>query len=160
MILPQKNPAIKDITYLVDGSTVSRTKGGAFSFGYIPSGGTSKTIIVYLGVSGVVRINNIKIYLKSTGGINFSDATFGVDTLDYINPDFVPSQSFEGVNSTDNPNSAYSFSVENRNSLSSKYVYLNVSFPSDKSLVETVVAYGWTFEYEADKTLSNQEQIA
>lgn len=158
MILPQKNPSIRDTTYVVDGTDVSRTRGGASNFGYIPSGGTSKTLIVYLGVSGVVRIKNIKIYLKSTGTIDFTDATFGVDSLDYINPDYIPLHTFTGVNSTNNPNSSYSFSVDNRNSLASKYVYLNVTMPEDKGLTETVVFYGWTFEYEADNTLTSQGQ--
>lgn len=154
MILPQRNPAIKDITFLVDGNNVSRSKGGAFNFGYIPSGGTSKTLIVYLGVSGVVRIKNIKVFIKSTGNIDFSDAIFGVSSLDYINQSMAPSEYFTGINSTFSPNSPYSVSIENKNSLSSKYVYLNVTFPNSKSLTETAITYGWTFEYESDRSLS------
>ena len=156
MLLPQQNPNIKDITYLVDGTTdgsVSRANGGAFNFGYIPSGGTSKTLIVYLGVSGVVKIKNIKIFLKSAGSIDFEDAVFWVDSLDYVNPDFIPTKYFMGINETSNPNSIYSISIDNNNSLSSKYVYLNMSLMMDKSLFKTAITYGWTFEYELNKNL-------
>lgn len=157
MLLPQKNPAIRDITYLVDGQTVSRSKGGSFSFGYTPSGGVSKTIVVYLGVSGVTKIKNIRLFLKSTGDINFEDAVFGVDSLDYIDTSYVPTQVINGTNPNGNPNSEFNFSVENGNNLKSKYVYLNISFPRYKSLTESNVAYGWIFEY--DLNTSNNEQV-
>lgn len=158
MILPERNPEIKDITYLVNGNNVSRSKGGAFNFGYIPSGGLSKTIIVYLGVTGVLRIKNVKLFLISTGDINFGDALFGVDTLDYIDESYVPRQYFTGVNASSNPNSEYVFDVENKNNLSSKYVYLNVEFPLNKALVESNIVYGWTFEYEMDNSLKTFQQ--
>lgn len=150
MFLPQKNPSIRDITYLTDGQTVSRSKGGSFSFGYTPSGGVSKTIIVYLGVSGVTKIKNIRLFLKSTGSIAFENAVFGVDSLDYIDASYVPSKTINGTNPNGDPNSEFNISIENANNLSSKYVYLNISFPLNKSMTESNVIYGWVFEYELD----------
>lgn len=151
-ILPQQNANLVDSSVAINqiiGTTdyVNRRYGGTFNFGYMAPGQTSKTIITYLSLSGTAGIKNIKLSITDTGGISFYENAFAYDILDYVDNKFSPLSFFNGVNQNFDKQSPYNISIPNRNTLTSKYVYLNVTLPDSAPFWQGIIRYAWFFDY-------------
>lgn len=145
LILPRKNLNINDLTFSpVNGKAISRLYGGVLSFGYLPPGGISKTIIVQLNVSDVAWISNIKLSITS---IPFETAlTFKVGVLDYLDEGFEPEEEFVGIDY--GASGEYSISVKNISSTKSQFVYLRAECQANSDIGTSVMFYNWRFEHD------------
>lgn len=126
--------------------TVTKHEGG-LSFGTIAPGETGNPIIVSFSAPLATATRNIKIGLIDTGGITFTNTTFGITARDYIDYDITPSTYFQGVNTNGSETNAFNISVENKDSTSSYFVYLNIKLPQDYTLTTGILRYKWFFDY-------------
>lgn len=128
-------------------STLQTIDSKTIDIGNIAPGETSVTKIIYLNVPSSLGINNIKLGLIDTGGIEFRNDTFGIESLNYLDFRFEPKKYFQGVNLEKRSSNQYNYSIPNNGLLSSQYVYLNVKIPTDLDLGGRVVRYKWFFDY-------------
>ncbi len=145
LTLPRKNSNITDLTISpTNGEVVSRLYGGALSFGYLPPGGTSKTIIVQLNVSDVAWISNIKFSITS---IPFEiGLEFKVGVLDYLDEEFEPEDVFTGIDF--GTRGEYSIPIKNISNTKSQYVYLRAECLPNANIGTGVIFYNWKFEHD------------
>jgi hypothetical protein len=115
-------------------------------FGILAPASTSKTKIVQLKVEGTAAIRNIKLSLIDSGGIDFNENIFGVDSRGFIDKGVVPESRFQGV-SDKSLESEYNIDINNLNLLSSNYVYLNLNVPADQEFIAGTIRYQWIFDY-------------
>jgi len=119
----------------------------AFNFGTIAPGETSKTIAVALNIPHASVIQNIKLALTDTGGIEFTDDIFGITTSSELRADIIPISYFKGINIDNSELNAYNVVIGNRNFSKSNYVYLNVQLPTDNFLGSGIIKFKWFFDY-------------
>ena len=120
---------------------------GALSFGTVGPGGTSDTIAVSLTSPLAITIGNIQIALIETGGIDFTNTSFGFATSQELDYNIVPTTYFQGINTDNLSTNRYNISVENRSGVTSNYVYLNIKLPDTFSFTTGIVRYKWFFDY-------------
>lgn len=133
-------------------ATLNTIDSESLELGAMAPGETSSTKIIFLRVPSSLGINNIKLGLIDTGGINFTNSTFGVETLNYLDYNYTPSSFFDGVNEDKNATSSYNITVPNSGSFESQYIYLNVTLPNDHEMGAGVVRYKWFFDYDSGVT--------
>ena len=127
---------------------LNSTKINNIDFGMLSPGETSPTAIMYLNIANAAQINNIYIGLTDIGNLNFATTTFGIEVLDYLDYNYVPTATFTGINSAKDPQSIYNISVPNNRANTSQYVYLNISLSNDLHFkVAGTVRYKWFFGY-------------
>ena len=138
------------LAYGNDGSdskgTLTTLNSSSLAFGPLSSGETSETKIIFLSVPYSKTIDNIKIALVDTGGITFANNIFGVDSRSYIDYNIVPSSFFQGLN-VNGALDTNNIVVNNRDNLSSQYVYLNVNMPSGTAIGSGVIRLKWFFDW-------------
>ena len=134
-----------------DGSSnkgsINTINSQSLSFGTLAPGSISKTIIIGLRVPNAKTIDNIKICLVDTGDIEFQNNIFGVEVRSYIDYNVVCSTFFQGLNEDNDPNNANNIAVENKDIISSQYVYLNVRLPENQTVGNGVIRIKWYFDY-------------
>lgn len=129
-------------------SVLNLSKINNIDFGPLAPGETSATAIMYLNIANATQIGNISIGLTNIGSLVFSECTFGVDTLNYLDYNYVPQNSFLGINSSRDPASSYNILIPNNKSNTSQYVYLNIKLTNRiKFKVAGIVRYKWFFNY-------------
>jgi hypothetical protein len=129
-------------------NVLNLSKINNIDFGPLSPGEISSTAIMYLNIANATQIGNISIGLTNIGSLTFSECTFGVDTLDYLDYNYVPQNSFSGINSSRDPASFYNISVPNSKLNTSQYVYLNIKLTNRiKFKVAGTVRYKWFFNY-------------
>jgi hypothetical protein len=127
--------------------TINTINSQSLSFGILAPGETSKTIIVGLRVPYAKTIDNIKICLVDTGDIEFKNNIFGVEIRSYIDYNVVCSTFFQGLNEDNDPYNMNNIEVENKDNISSQYVYLNVSLPENQIMGNGVIRIKWYFDF-------------
>ena len=127
--------------------TISTINSQSISFGTLAPGSTSQTIIVGLRVPNAKTIDNIKICLINTGDIEFQNNIFGVEIRNYIDYNIVCSEFFQGLNEDNDPYNLNNIDVENKDNISSQYVYLNVRLPENQTTGNGVIRIKWYFDY-------------
>jgi len=130
-------------------ATINTIDSESLELGPIAPGETSITKIIYLRVPASIGIDNIKLSLIDSGGIDFKNTTFGVETLNYLDYNVVPSTFFQGINSEKLPDNVYNFDVPNNGALQSQYVYINVSLPRNHAFGGNTIRYKWFFDYDS-----------
>lgn len=120
----------------------------SFSFDTVAAGDTSKTLIFYLWIPEARAIGNIKLGLLETGGITFTNTTFGISTNGNLSASISPQSYFQGINVNGLSSNNYNISVPNRDLNASEYVYLNISLPETFGLQTGVIKYKWFFDYD------------
>jgi len=137
------------ITYLIQNGTripINKLDAKSSTFGMVAPLEKSQTNIIQLFVPDAAAITNIRLALIDTGGIVFSNSTFGVDTRGFIDSNLVPENFFSGV-SDKSTNSVHNISINNLNRLASVYVYLNMNVPIGQEFISGTVRYQWLFDY-------------
>lgn len=129
--------------------TINSIFSESLSLGMLSPGSLSETKIISLRLPSSAGINNIKLGLIDTGGLNFSKAKFYIDTLTYIDYNFIPYNYFQGVNVNKLSNNQYNVAIPNGDVLQSQYVYLNVYIPEDQEFVAGTIRYSWFFDYSS-----------
>jgi hypothetical protein len=119
----------------------------ALSFGTMAPGETSKTIAVALNIPHTSAIQNVKLALIDTGGIEFADNIFGITTSSELRADITPMSYFQGINLDNSELNIYNVFIGNRSYSASNYVYLNVNLPRDNFLGSGVIRFKWFFDY-------------
>lgn len=130
----------------IENSKVTKRRG-AFNFGTIAPGETSKILVAQLKSLNTLAIGNIKIGLIDTGGITFAPNIFGLTSLFEIRSDINIDTYFQGVNTQKNSTSIYNISIDNLTNLKSNYIYLNINLPHNQTLENGVIRYAWFFDY-------------
>ena len=128
-------------------ASLNTINSDVLELGTIAPGETSQTKIMFLRVPSGLGINNIKIGLIDSGGINFSNTTFGVETRSYLDYNIIPNTYFEGINTDKTANSPYNISIANNGALASQYVYLNVIVPNNHIFAGGTIRFKWFFSY-------------
>lgn len=137
------------ITYLIQNNKkipISTLSSQSLTFGMVSPLESSQTNIVQLFIPDVAAITNIRLALINTGGIVFSNSTFGVDSRAFIDHNVIPESFFAGV-SDKSESSPYNISIASLNRLSSVYVYLNVNVPIGQNFIAGTIRYQWLFDY-------------
>jgi len=131
------------------GKLVDQTskKFGALNFGTIGPGEKSKTVITVLSFPAAQAIKNIKIGLVNAGGITFANNIFGVTFSSNLDEFIVPETYFQGINTDKSSTNEYNIAIENQDSITSNYVYLNIDLPKNTQFQAGVVRYQWWFDY-------------
>lgn len=129
--------------------TRNRPFAQSLNFGTLAPGETSETMIIALNVPYVKGIRNIKLGLTNTGGLTFTNQTFGINSSIELRSDITPDNHFEGLNTKEpSPtNSEYTISIDNRDKFNSAHVYLNVKLPLNQNLGFGIIGFKWYFEY-------------
>jgi len=122
------------------------SQNSSFTFNNIAPGGTSEPVIIKLDVSGVYQITHIKLGITDIKDITFGNKVFGIYSSYYFNPKIPITTYFQGV-SDGTSASPYNVDINNKDSKSSIYVYLNVNLPKDTSIEAIVLKYRWFFDY-------------
>jgi len=150
---------VETVIHLTNGTSITAQDGSdnkgsinsifseSLSLGMLSPGSISETKIISLRLPSSVGVNNIKIGLIDTGGLDFTKTKFYIDTLPYIDYNFIPYNYFQGVNTNKLSNSGYNIAIPNSGLLQSQYVYLNVYIPNDQSFVGGTIRYKWFFDY-------------
>jgi len=148
IVLPNNETTIKQ-----DGSdskaTTNTINSKALEIGPLAPGEASQTKIIYLRVPSSIGINNIKIALIDTGGVEFQNNIFGVETLSHLDYNYVPSSFFQGVNSDKSANNAYNVDVPVNGPFQSQYVYLHVNLKLGQLFQGGTIRYKWFFDYDS-----------
>jgi len=153
IITPQSVTSLSGEVFIVSqtsnaSDSINTTKSSkSISLGTLAPGETSKTLIVTLNVPRAKSINNIKIGLIKTGGIDFSTTTFGISNSPYLSTAIEPEEYFLGVNSEGTAANQYNISIPNKNDTTSDYVYLNINVPRDATPYPSVLRFRWFFDY-------------
>lgn len=152
---------VETVVYLADGTSITAQDGSnnkgtinsifseSLSLGMLSPGSLSETKLISLRLPSSAGINNIKLGLIDTGGLDFTKAKFYIDTLTYIDYNFVPYNYFQGVNINKLSSSEYNISIPNGGLLESQYVYLKVYVPDDQAFAAGTVRYSWFFDYSS-----------
>jgi hypothetical protein len=127
--------------------TIGTINATSLSFGHLAPGETSETVIIALRAPYAKTIDNIKIALINTGDIPFSNNVFGIEFRNYIDYNIKPSSYFQGVNEDNEANNVNNIDIENKDNISSQYVYLNVSLPTSQGSGAGVIRLKWYFDY-------------
>ena len=127
-------------------STTSGFNSTSLSIGTLAPGETSQTIVLRLSAPNSITIKNIKIGLIETGGITFTNTTFGIETRNYYDKYIVPETYFLGI-SDETSTSIYNISVLNSTRTNSYYVYLNVKIPLNFIFKGGTIRLKWFFDF-------------
>ena len=127
--------------------TIGTINSTSLSFGSLAPGETSETIIINLRAPYAKTIDNIKIALINTGDIIFANNIFGIEFRSYIDYNIKPSSYFQGINEDNEANNVNNIDINNKDNLSSQYVYLNVSLPTSQSSGAGVMRLKWFFDF-------------
>lgn len=147
---------VQTIAYLPNATEISNASDSpqtigalarTFAFGTIAPNEVSKTIVVALFIPKVAGIQNIKLGLISTGGIEFANDLFGITNSSELRYDIVPDTYFQNINLDKTATNAYNISIPNRNLNNSNYVYLNVKLPESQPIGTGIINYRWFFDY-------------
>jgi len=103
--------------------------------------------VLLLKLPDTKAIGNIRLGLIENGGITFTPTIFGVSTLPYLDTTTVPKTYFQGVNTDSLADSPYNISVNNKDNISSEYVYININLPRNNFIGAGVLRYKWFFDY-------------
>jgi hypothetical protein len=140
-------PSTTEISNASDSTETIGAVAKTFSFGTIAPNETSKTIPVALFIPEVSAIQNVKLGLVSTGGIEFADDLFGVASSSELRYDITPDTYFQGINIDKTSTNIYNVSIPNRDNHNSNYVYLNVKLPVNQPIGTGILRFKWWFEY-------------
>ncbi len=129
--------------------TRNRPFAQSLNFGTLASGETSETMILALNIPFAKGIKNIRIGLTNTGGLTFTNTTFGINSSIELRSDITPDYNFQGINTKDPTptDTDYTIAIDNRDKFNSAYVYLNVKIPLDQRLGFGIICYKWWFNY-------------
>ena len=129
------------------------SKKGLSTFGAIASGSTSNPKIIRLKVPWAKKISNIKLGLVDEGLINgFQPGVIKIGTSPVFSTSDIPSEYFQGINTTDLSDDEYNISIPNSNENSnfSDYVYLSISLP-ERYFGSGIFKLKWFFDFEAEE---------
>ena len=143
-------PSGAETVQFINGLQVDQTnkKFGALRFGTISPGELSKTIITAFRFNTAQAITNIKLGLINTGGLPFANDVFGITTSPVFDENIVPATYFQGVNTDGLATNIYNISINNLNTVTSEYVYLNINLPKNADFGAGVVRLKWFFDYD------------
>lgn len=145
-MFPLKQTPNDQIILLNPQKEITQYSGGSFSFGWIPPGEISKTLIAYLKIPNITGIGKINIGLTNIGNLSFLPNTFGCEPLPIIDTNHSPTTFFSQLNNSFNKNSN-NILVPTRNSNESYYVYLNVNFSNSSFGWNGTIKYRWYIDY-------------
>jgi len=132
-----------------DISTKNRPFAQSLNFGTLAPGETSDTMVIALNIPYVKGIKNVRLGLTNTGGLAFTNTTFGINSSIELRSDITPDNNFLGVN-THEPtpiDTDYTIAIDNRDKYNSAYVYLNVKLPLNQNIGFGIIGFKWYFDY-------------
>jgi len=143
-------PSGAETVQFINGQQIDQTskKFGALQFGTISPGELSKTIVTAFRFNTAQAVTSIKLGLINTGGLPFANNVFGITSSPVLDENIVPTTYFQGVNTDGLATNGFNIGINNLNTVTSEYVYLNINLPNNADFGAGVIRLKWFFDYD------------